>query len=195
MALRFCDELSPADWLVNGSTPRSQLLGFGPQGFAQYARLLFMPDPTHSGQQEADVELPPGHSTGIEITRRALRVLADFTKTPDHCYFCVWDGYSDVQLPTPSQRTPVLHGPGRQYFLLRGSLREFADWESVLGTDEYPPPPAFAWPADRRWCFASDVDPHWAGVGGAPEAILALAEDDHLKVKPTDPAAVQPEYH
>ena len=26
-------------------------------------------------------------------------------------------------------------------------------------------PPAFAWSADRSWCFARDVDSHWARIG------------------------------
>lgn len=152
-----------------------------------------MPDPTHSGQHSADVELPPDHLSEIDITRRALGVLANFTETPDVCYFCVWDGYSDVQLPSPSTQTPVLHGPDREYFLLQGSLADFASWESVLGTDD-PPPPAFAWPADRQWCFASDVDPHWAGVGGTSAAIAALGNDPQLDLVVTDPSAAQPEY-
>jgi hypothetical protein len=194
VALTFCDDLTPADWLADNSTPPGQLLRFGPIGFAQYARVLFMPDPADGGQQEADVDLDPEHPSEIEITRRALRVLADFTETPDRCYFCVWDGYSDVRLPTPSDNIPVLRGPDRQYFLLQGSLTDFGTWEAVLDTDERPPPPAFAWPADRKWCFASDVDPHWAGVGGTLEAITALGQDTQLELIATNPATAQPQY-
>jgi hypothetical protein len=54
--------------------------------------------------------------------------------------------------------------------------------------------PAFIWPADRRWCFTSDVDPHWAGIGGEAAAIDALIAADDIDVVRADPAVPAPAY-
>jgi hypothetical protein len=51
------------------------------------------------------------------------------------------------------------------------------------------------WPADRRWCFTSDVDPHWAGIGAPGAAIDALTVAPTFDVVPADPAGAQPFYY
>ena len=50
------------------------------------------------------------------------------------------------------------------------------------------------WPADRAWCVARDVDPHWAGIGGASSLITRLVTDARLDVVPADPSEDQPSY-
>jgi hypothetical protein len=42
--------------------------------------------------------------------------------------------------------------------------------------------------------FASDVDPHWAGIGASAEAIEALTGDSGLDVVGADPAEPPPAY-
>src|SRR5688572_17941669 len=64
---------------------------------------------------------PRDHPSDMQQTQRALHHLRRFTATPEACYFCVWEGYGDLN-PPPS----VLHGsrvtiPHRRYFLLKGS--------------------------------------------------------------------------
>lgn len=44
MALTPCSDVSAADWVMAGDRPWHELVGFGPQGFPAYARLLFLPD-------------------------------------------------------------------------------------------------------------------------------------------------------
>ena len=56
-------------------------------------------------------------------------------------------------------------------------------------------PPAFAWPADHRWCFASNVDPHWAGIGSEQAAIDTLLNTPELDVVPAQPTEPQPTYY
>jgi hypothetical protein len=56
-------------------------------------------------------------------------------------------------------------------------------------------PPAFVWPAVRRWCFTSDVDPHWAGIGASIAAINALVSEASLDVLPARPDERQPLYY
>lgn len=179
-----------ADWLLDSDTPPLQLITFGPMGFDCYARLRFIPDPTGPGQEEADAVTSADRMSDIEQTRRALHRLAAFTATPDECYFGVWDGYSDIEVPTSAPRIELPH---RRYALLAGSVSDMDDWEG-LGTGGLCAPPAFVWPADRSWCFASDVDPHWAGIGATPAAVGALLKETGLDVVIAEPGEPQPAY-
>jgi hypothetical protein len=185
--------MSAADWIVQAQIPWEQLVYFGPPDFPAYARLRFIPDPTKPGQTEADIDVAEDHPSDTQQTRRALDHLQRFTATPEDCYFCVWEGYSDVFPP------PVLDGPmviilHRRYFLLHGSLTDLGSWDQTLGgAGSFPP--AFAWPADRSWCLAKDVDPHWAGVGAEQAAIDTLLSDPELDVVPAQPTDPQPTYY
>ena len=194
MTLGFCPDVTAADWLVGSGTPFDQLVTFGPAGFEAFARLRFIRDPRSPQEEEADVDKLIDHPSDISQTRRALHRLARFTSTPDLCYFCLWEGYSDVPLPPAAQRGPLVEIPHRRYALLRGAVLDIDSWEAVLGAGRSIPPPAFVWPADRRWCFASDVDPHWAGIGAARVAIEALVSDPDLDAVPASPADEQPVY-
>lgn len=88
--------------------------------------------------------------------------------------------------------------PDRAYYLFRGSLTDFGDYGQADYLPGMPrtdmPNPAFVWPADRTWCFAKDVDPHWAGIGADRAAISDLLAAPGLDVVPADPAAPQPAY-
>jgi hypothetical protein len=170
------------------------LITFGPSVFEAFARLRFIPDPVGAGQEEADTDVADDHPSNIEQTRRALRLLEAFTCTPEECYFCLWEGYSDAPLPPQVQRGPLVELPHRRYALLRGSLNDIDAWEADLGGGQIIAPPAFVWPADHRWCFASDVDPHWAGIGAERVAIDALIGDLQLDVVPASPTDNQPQY-
>lgn len=171
-----------------------QLISLGPAGYQAYARILFIPDPVASGQAEADVRLPDNHPSDIWQARRAIHKLAQFTSTPQDCYFCLWEGYSDVPLPREVECGPLVVLPHRRYALLHGALSDIDRWEEDFGGGSPIPPPALVWPADRSWCFASDVDPHWAGVGGTQEAINTLSNDPKLDVVSVRPTEPQPMY-
>lgn len=185
MRLSYCSDITAADWLVRSGAPAERLITFGPSGFAAYARLRFIPDPPGPGQEDqADVDVPDDHPSDIAQTRRALSLLAAFTSTPQECYFCLWEGYSDAPLSPEMQQGPLVELPHRRYVLLRGALTDIDAWESDLGRGQTIAPPAFVWPADHRWCLASDVDPHWAGIGADQAAIDALLADPQLDVVP-----------
>lgn len=186
MTLRLGQDVSPADWIVHARLPGAQLACFGPAGFAAYARLRFIPDPTRPGQDEADADVSEDHPTDLEQTRRALDHLAPFTSTPDDCYFCLWDGWPGVEELSPPTG-PWVSIPHRRYLLFRGALSD------LDAADEYVP--ALVWPADRSWCFAKDVDPHWAGIGGSQAAIDTLLAADDLDVVAARPGEPQPVYY
>ena len=192
MRLRFCRELGAAEWITRSATPFPQLVTFGPAGFEAYARLRFIPDPDRPGQAEADAVVPDDHPSDLAQASRALHRLAAFTSTPEDCYFCVWDGYSDIPLPPG---LPLIDLPHRSYALLRGPLDAVDAWADELGGGLPVAPPAYAWPADRRWCLTSDVDPHWAGIGAQRAAVEALLADPELDVVPARPDEDQPAYY
>lgn len=193
MTLRYSGDVAAADWIARAPVSVWRLLGFGPPGFPAYARLRYIPDPTRPGQDEADADVPDDHPDDMTQMRRALGRLGGFTGTPEDCYFCLWEGYSDVHVPPAVLDWPLVTVPYRRYFLLRGSLGDLGGWEEALGGGGHPP--AFAWPADHAWCVASDVDPHWAGIGAGRAAIGALVDAPELDVVPARPADPQPTYY
>jgi hypothetical protein len=194
MTLAYCSDAAAAEWLVRSGTPAGQLMTFGPARFEAFARLRFLPDPTPGQHEEAGVDLPADHPSDIAQARHALHRLAQFTATPEECYFCLWEGYSDVPLPPDVRRGPLVEIPHRRYALLRGALHDIDGWVAGLGGWQPIPPPAFVWPADHRWCFASDVDPHWAGIGAEQAAVDALVGDPEIDAVAARPAEAQPLY-
>lgn len=222
MAPTPCFHLSPADWVVSSELPWQQLVCFGPSGYGGYARLRFLPDPAFDGQSEYDVA-GDAERSDEEQMRMLLEVLATHTRTPEDCHFCLGDGYGDIHGGTavsvvlsssdgdlqpgpavaPAFPPEVMDGPrvvvpGRSYFLFHGPLHEAGDWGAAEMWTGQPrlamPGPAFVWPADHAWFVASDIDPHWAGIGADTRVIDQLVSDPRLDVVPADPRAAQPAY-
>jgi len=217
-----CPDLSAADWITASDEPWERLVGFGPGGCPAYARLRFLPDPAYEGQRENDLDIHGPHDETAQL-RAALDTLTRHTRTPDDCYFCLWDGWAtDIgggdgartldyrtgtvsrgPLIAPAFPPSVLHGPkvvvpNRAYFLFRGPISDFGDWGAADAWPGQPrlhmPDPAFIWPADHAWCVANDVDPHWAGIGADVAAIDELLADPRLDVVSADPHQDQPVY-
>lgn len=223
MALTRCNDLSPADWLTDADRSWEQLVEFGPASFAAYGRLRFLADPAYPGQGENDVEPLDAGASEVAQLRAVLGVLARHTRTPEDCYFCLWEGFLPQVHPlgaawpresrphdpdavpgiTPcstyvTRTDPMVVVPHRAYLLFGGALADLDDtgsaalWpgEPGAGTST----PAFIWPADRAWCIAADVDPHWAGIGADAAAFDELVADPGLDVVRADPRAVLPRY-
>ena len=191
MQLRAVADISAAEW-VSGLSSR-QVTTFGPSTFEAYARLRFIPDPSWDGQTEADVALPDDHLSDLDQARRAFDQLAQHTATADHCYVGLWDGYPYEHLAGSGHRAN-LHLPDRSFLLVEGPLEALRAWEIDLGRGGPLVPPALVWPADHAWCFVSDVDPHWAGIGASSSAIQHLLADPVLDVVGADPDLPQPYY-
>lgn len=183
-----------ARWLVESRTPFEQLITFGPSVFTAYARLRFIPDPSRSGQDEADNVLPINRLSELEQTQRVLHHLAQYTSTPADCCFCIWDGYPDITVPPEVGETELVVLPHRRYVMFRGPVSWIDSFAADFGSSRSIAPPAFVWPADHSWCFARDVDPHWAGVGAPRAALDTLAADALLDVVPAVPGEPQPRY-
>lgn len=194
MLLSYSTSVTEIGFLTQPKSSLGQVIDFGPPCFEAYARLRFIPDPEYFGQLEADVQLPADHLSAIEQSRRLLGKLAAHTTSTDRCYFCVWEGYSNVQLPAARPPGSVVDLIDRRYALLEGPLNALQTWEMDFGNGNPIDPPAFVWPADHRWCFAKDVDSHWAAIGASASAITALVGYAELDVVAADPATAQPMY-
>ena len=96
----------------------------------------FIPDPTKPGQEEADAYVAEDHLSDIEQTRLALEHLRGFTATPEDCYFCVWEGYGDLNFPPSALNGPMVTIPHRRYFLFHGSLADLGSWEETSPASE-----------------------------------------------------------
>jgi hypothetical protein len=93
VTLTPCSDLSAARWLCTSTRPWDRLVGFGPDGLPAYARLRFIPDPSYEGQSENDREDDDDAPPETTQLRRVLETLARHTRTPQECYFCLWDGW------------------------------------------------------------------------------------------------------
>ena len=97
MALVPDRDMSAADWIMTSDRPWEQLVTFGPAGFPAYARLRFLPDPVYEGQAEHAVDIDVDAPAESAQLRVVLETLTSHTRTPDDCYFCLWDGWgSDI---------------------------------------------------------------------------------------------------
>jgi len=195
LSLTHCGDPEAARWIAESETPFDQLVMFGPSGFEASARLRFIRDPNGPGEAESDVVVSDDHVSDLVQSQRALHRLAAFTATADDCYFGIWEGYSDVELPPEVTEASLVVLPHRRYALFRGPLLAIDTFAQDFGSGSVSAPPAFVWPADRRWCFARDVDPHWAGIGGSQAAVDALLADPDLDVVPARPDEAQPLYY
>lgn len=193
MHLRHVRDLEPAAWISDLTF--AEATTFGPAGFAAYARLRYIPDPTRPGQSEGDVEVSEDQLSDLDQARLAFAHLAQHTESTEHCYFGLWDGYGYDRLPVGTGAHVMLDLPHRRYLLMQGSLDALQSWETDLGRDGPLVPPAFVWPADHAWIFVSDVDPHWAGIGASRDAVAQLIGDPVLDVVAADPDLAQPSYY
>ncbi|WP_328291593.1 hypothetical protein OG218_02335 [Kineococcus sp. NBC_00420] len=191
MSVLPCHDLSAANWLQTSDRPWNQLVTLGPAGYDAYARLRFIPDPTHPGQSEGDVDFDPGPDAPSENDqmRSALTLLTTHTTT-ERCYFAIWDGWGLLPIDKTTARLQL---PNRNYFLFDGAVADLGDgaqWNRVLsgpaGAWPSGPDPAFVWPADRTWCLTKDVDPHYATIAASSVAITALLNHPGLDIVPAD---------
>ncbi|BAH51822.1 hypothetical protein [Rhodococcus opacus] len=190
MGIELCRESSAADWLKKQGLSWWRLAVRGPVGYPKYARVRFIPDPDFPGQKANDVEFDQKELSEKEQVGVALDVLSRYTTTPNECYFCMWTGW-DTAIPV----APNFVFSNRDYWLFRGTLTDYADWndsDPVRWPYGYSPDPAFIWPADRAWCVTNDVDPHFATIGADIEAIDQIVADPRIDAVLDDPEQEPP---
>jgi hypothetical protein len=157
-----------------------------------------------------DGELPP------EICDALVAVLGPHTRTPDHCWFCLWDGigafWSQSHAPLVSydatrqesdrygaparaqdeilNSTPRVEAHARSYFLFRGPLDAACGFEP----GGWYTSPNLWWPEDRAWIVITEVEGFSSYVGGSRAALEnVLASSDVEAIEVTLDAHMDPE--
>ena len=123
-------------------------------------------------------------------------MLAHHTEESEVCWFGVWHGYAQLHgspavsrmsatgasddvygiAPPDVQTGPRLCVPAREYLLVRGPLSSAPTLSAQFGGQS----PNLQWPADRRWCVATEIDLAWTYVGGSAGIIEDLLANQHL---------------
>ena len=114
-----------------------------------------------------------------DLARALQSVLARETADSVPCWFGIWEGFGSL---TEAQRAaPFIEAPGRRWHLFRAPLdhleRPFWDGFEHQSAN-------LAWPEDRSWCLATEIDAEVTYVGGSKELISAILEEPGLEAVP-----------
>ena len=146
----------------------------------QFERVADLSEDPHDMYKDPPWGSLPQHGSIPERECRTLvEVLRGFTSTPDSCYFCLWEGYGniDTRLYKASSR---VRAPGRDYLLFRGL--SMPSWHSLQGMGiSGGIRRASGGPEDRAWCVATDIDLFDTYVGGSEECIEAVLSNPDLE--------------
>ena len=158
----------------------------------QFQRVAGLPEGPHVNEPD-----PPwgSHPTVGSIPEAECRTLVEtlkgFTTTPNSCYFCLWDGWGNIDTRLYKAGSRV-RAPHRDHLLFRGPIDAImaffaTDWPrgNVWGNS-----PNIWWPEDQAWCVATDIDLCHTYIGGSPECIEAILSNPDLEALPTDPRCV-----
>jgi hypothetical protein len=147
--------------------------------------------------------LAPQPGKLLPATCEALAaLLAPHTRTPQTCWFCIWEGYGllvgpghpfVIGGPTWRERRrqrkqdeaeqeglralAKVSIPGRSYLLFRGPLDaacRFEPWGFYLSLNIW-------WPDDRTWTVVTEVDGYTTYVGGARDTINDIVASPNLE--------------
>ncbi|MFD3513341.1 hypothetical protein [Streptomyces sp. NPDC058657] len=115
--------------------------------------------------------------------------LSRCTRTPERCWYGLWNGYGTFEWGTA---VPTFPTPHRDRVLLSGPL---ADVTSPAGdapdgsAGDHIELPDLWWPEDRAWCVGGGTELKSTYVGGSEACIAALLAVPGLEVHPVDPGA------
>ncbi|WP_225823657.1 hypothetical protein [Streptomyces naphthomycinicus] len=127
-------------------------------------------------------EHPDEGPTPPDVARALLPVLTRHTRTPEQCWFGLWQGYGRWDFG----RFPAFETPGREESLLAGRLEDVV---SPVTLEDFAELPDLWWPRDRAWILGGDVDLVSTYVGGSPELIADLLAAADLEAHPVTPDA------
>ncbi|MFI7539013.1 hypothetical protein [Streptosporangium sp. NPDC049376] len=124
---------------------------------------------------------PPEEGTlPLRQVARLVHLLSPRTTTPERCWFAVWEGFGDLNLPVEDEEIPRVEMPARSMLLLEGPLRAATtSFSDIPWSGRYA---SLWWPQDRAWCVATDVDLMTTYIGGSPECVAALLADEELEI-------------
>ncbi len=197
-------DVSAADWIAPRLHPFGQDTGsIVPIGFEAYAR-VFHPirghgrwtdlarenrRVAHSQMQLHLISTPPGAGPVFGMydasegslppaERKALvDLLEPQTRTPDRCWFAVWEGFGNLDRGDVVERVEM---PGRSYLLAAGPIENVMEPVPTVVGDGAQSANLW-WPDDRAWVVATEIDFAWTYVGGSRAAIDAVLADGRLE--------------
>lgn len=173
----------PARWLSCALTASETVASVVPTWFQAYARLSSLP-------------------VADELV--ALQdVLARHTRTPQTCWFAMWEGHSTRA--DALRGMPTFGLRGLAYYLFRGAvgdLRSLAEYLGTAGLPDHLAASAVAggavhvptnwWPEDRAWVAGWHIDAAYVVVGGSAELVGELVASSAITacaIGPTEPLA------
>ena len=163
-----------ASW--TGRTVHSQM---------QFERIADLSEDPHDMYKDPPWGFLPQHGSIPEKECQTLvDALGEFTSTPDRGFFCLWEGYGNIdsRLYKASAR---VRAPGRDYLLFRGPLDAVTSFLVGRMDPFWGYSPNIWWPEDRAWCVATDIDLFDTYVGGSKECIKSILSNPELEALPT----------
>ena len=115
--------------------------------------------------------------------RALVETLRGFTSTPGRYFFCLWEGYGNIDTRLYKAKARV-RAPGRDYLLFRGPIDAVMAFLAGDGPF-WGRSPNIWWPEDRAWCVATDIDLFDTYVGGSQACIEAVLGNPDLETLPT----------
>jgi hypothetical protein len=134
--------------------------------------------PEHEQTGDWDGHPPMGSLPRLQAAALAA-ALATHTRTPERCWFAVWEGWANLQ--AERNDAPMTLIPDCHMRLFTGSVY---DAGTDYGQRHYQSANLW-WPDDHSWVVSTDVDDVTTYVGGSREAIrrvLAATELEALEV-------------
>ena len=119
---------------------------------------------------------PSEGSLPIRERQRLLELLRPETGTSDLCWYCIWEGHGNIEVPLP-----VVQLPERNYGLYSGSIDLAMAPLDVPWSDQSP---NLWWPDDRAWIVVTEIDFAWSYVGGSQHLIDDIVSDSLLEAMP-----------
>jgi len=114
-------------------------------------------------------------------------VLSAFTATPRETVCCLWEGFGGM----PGQKVGRIDLPLRRYVVVQGDLGAGGHrwWECAVSMHQLYQSPNLAWPVDRVWCVATEIDLLATLIGCSAAAAAALVAHPALEAWPIEPDA------
>ena len=181
----------------------------------QWHRLVGRADYFHRSDADWDRGEPRTGNLLPEALGPLLRILVGHTTTPDHCWFCVWEGYGLIN-PSPGSRhiTTSWTGSGpppgiaaapsavpaemvraasislqRDYLLLHGPAASAQFIGEQITPDWFQSQsPNLFWPEDHAWCVGTEIELDSTLVAGSAALIDELIDSEELEVWRVQPA-------
>ena len=153
----------------------------------QFDRVAGLPEGPHVNEPDQPWGSRPTVGSIPEAECRTLvETLRGFTTIPDICYFCLWDGWGNIDTRLYKAGSRV-RAPHRDHLLFRGPIDAIM---AFLATDwprgnVWSNSPNLWWPEDRAWCVATDIDLCHTYIGGSRECIEAILSHPDLEALPT----------